>query len=242
MEQGNRREGDHRDRQQAAYSGQSSTADYAAPSNVPYAEGRDRFQGAAGYPGSTGPGISDQGAAQVTAQSPNGAARLVPRGAIELLPNESVALQIGALYLTSKRVILLTPGVVRTAFIRDVDAVGTVTTRASGWSLFFGLLFVLIGIGAAIVSLGRAQLELSYPALYLVEPLIFTGVAALLAVLLLAMYFFWLKRTLFVSVSGRPLINVSVSEWGARKFDALDAFINTFAQIKDTLPPAERQG
>ena len=52
-----------------------------------------------------------------------------------LLPQEEVVTQLGALYLTNKRVILYAPTILRAAFLRDVDAVGTLTERSSGWTL-----------------------------------------------------------------------------------------------------------
>src|SRR5205823_7677396 len=63
--------------------------------------------------------------AATTGITTDGSALLVPRGAVEMLPNESVVFQLGALYLTNKRVILLAPSVLRLAFLRDVDAIGT---------------------------------------------------------------------------------------------------------------------
>jgi hypothetical protein len=159
--------------------------------------------------------------------------RVVPRGAIELLPQESVAFQLGALYLTNKRVILLAPSVVRAAFLRDVDAVGTLTEKATGWSLFFGLLFLGVAAVAAYLGHDRAAYESSFPFLYMVEPLALAGVLALVGLALLVLYFVWIKRTLFVSVSGRPLITVSVSDWNTRKLEGMDGFVNAFFQVKD---------
>ena len=159
--------------------------------------------------------------------------RVVPRGAIELLPEESVAFQLGALYLTNKRVILLAPSVVRAAFLRDVDAVGTLTEKATGWSLFFGLLFLGLAASAAYLGIDRVAYESSFPFLFLLEPLALAGVFALLGLALLVLYFVWIKRTLFVSVSGRPLITVSVSDWNTRKLEGMDGFVNAFFQVKD---------
>ncbi len=163
-----------------------------------------------------------------------GSGRVVPRGALELLPHESVAFQLGALYLTNKRVILLAPSVVRAAFLRDVDAVGTLTERASGWSLFFGLLFLALAGGGMYAWVARGQLESLFPLLYeMIDLRIIAGALAILAVALLVMYIFWVKRTLFVSVKGRPLITVSVSDWNARKLEGMDSFVNAFFQTKD---------
>jgi lipid-A-disaccharide synthase-like uncharacterized protein len=164
-----------------------------------------------------------------------GGARIVPRGAIELLPEESVVFQLGALYLTNKRVILLAPTVVRAAFLRDVDAVGTLTERASGWSLFFGLVFLALSGAGIYFSIAHAQFQDALPLLYQVDPL-YIGIAlGVLGLILLLMYFLWVKRTLFVSVSGRPLITVSVSDWNSRKLEGMDSFVNSYFQVKDTV-------
>jgi hypothetical protein len=170
-----------------------------------------------------------------------GATPVVPRGAVELLPDESVAFQLGALYLTNKRVILLAPSMVRAAFLRDVDAVGTHTERASGWSLFFCI--VLLGLsGAALYAyFDRAGWEDFLPWLYLVDPLVPAALFAVLALLLGLTYFLWIRRTLFVSVSGRPLITVSISEWNSRKLVAVDAFVNAFFQLKNSLHQQGRE-
>jgi hypothetical protein len=165
--------------------------------------------------------------------NPQAGPRVVPRGAIELLPEESVAFQLGALYLTNKRVILLAPSVVRAAFLRDVDAVGTLTEKATGWSLFFGLLFLGLAGAAAYLGIDRAAWEPSFPFLYTVDPYALGGVLAFIALALLVLYFVWVKRTLFVSVSGRPLITVSVSDWNTRKLEGMDGFVNAFFQVKD---------
>ena len=158
---------------------------------------------------------------------------LVPRGAVEMLPNESVVFQLGALYLTNKRVILLAPSVLRTAFLRDVDAIGTLTERASGWSFFFGLLMLAIAGGSIYLSFARLQLEQQLDILYRVDPLIVAAVLGIFAIYLLANYFFWVKRTLFLSVGGRPLITVSITDWNTRKLAGMDSFINAFSQVKD---------
>jgi hypothetical protein len=166
----------------------------------------------------------------------SGSALLVPRGAVEMLPNESVVFQLGALYLTNKRVILLAPSVVRLAFLRDVDAVGTLSERASGWSFFFGL--ILLGLAGAglYFGLARATYEPNFPTLYVINPFIIAGGLALLAIYLLVNYFFWVKRTLFLSVGGRPLITVSITDWNAKKLEGMDQFINIYSQVKDSAP------
>jgi hypothetical protein len=166
----------------------------------------------------------------------SGSALLVPRGAVEMLPNESVVFQLGALYLTNKRVILLAPSVVRLAFLRDVDAVGTLSERASGWSFFFGL--ILLGLAGAglYFGLARANYEVNFPTLYVINPFIIAGGLALLAIYLLVNYFFWVKRTLFLSVGGRPLITVSITDWNAKKLEGMDQFINIYSQVKDSAP------
>ncbi len=158
-----------------------------------------------------------------------------PRGALELLPQESVAFQLGALYLTTKRVILLAPSVIRSAFIRDIDAVGTFTERASGWYLFGSLLMLAgAGLGVFLSLAGPAQgLQPQYPWLYVIDPLWFAALLVAGAVLTLVRYFFHVKRTLFISVRGRPLITVSIADWNTRKLEGMDSFVNAFFQIKD---------
>jgi hypothetical protein len=202
--------------------------------------------GYVGSPGNTGPllhtgplrtGPFDQ---SVLAQAPgqpeaSGTGKQTPRGALELLPQESVAFQLGALYLTTKRVILLAPSVIRSAFIRDIDAVGTFTERASGWFLF-GSLLMLAGVGLSVyLSLARTtqSLELAYPWLYIIDPLYFGLLLLAGALLTLVRYFFHVKRTLFISVRGRPLITVSIADWNTRKLEGMDSFVNAFFQIKD---------
>jgi hypothetical protein len=179
--------------------------------------------------------------ASVTAPAPQAstASLLVPRGAVEMLPNESVVFQLGALYLTNKRVILLAPSVLRTAFLRDVDAIGTLTERASGWSFFFGLLLLGLAGAAVYFSVARTQWEPNLPAVYAIDPRIVAGALAILAIYLLVNYFFWVKRTLFLSVGGRPLITVSVTDWNPRKLEGMDAFVNAYSQVKDAVNASE---
>jgi hypothetical protein len=179
---------------------------------------------------------ADAYAPATSAVATSSSALLVPRGAVEMLPNESVVFQLGALYLTNKRVILLAPSVVRLAFLRDVDAVGTLSERASGWSFFFGL--ILLGLAGAglYFGLARATYEINFPTLYVINPFIVAGALALLAIYLLVNYFFWVKRTLFLSVGGRPLITVSITDWNGKKLEGMDQFINIYSQMKDSSP------
>jgi hypothetical protein len=152
-----------------------------------------------------------------------------------MLPDESVVYQLGALYLTNKRVILLAPSVLRLAFLRDVDAVGTLHERASGWSFFFGLLLLGLSGAALYFGLARNAYEPTFQTLYVINPFIIAAGLALLAIYLLVNYFFWVKRTLFLSVGGRPLITVSITDWNARKLEGMDQFINLYSQVKDGL-------
>jgi len=171
-----------------------------------------------------------------TSSTASASALLVPRGAVEMLPNESVVFQLGALYLTNKRVILLAPSVLRLAFLRDVDAIGTLSERASGWSFFFGLIMLGVAGAAVYFGLARATYEITFPTLYVINPFIVAAGLALLAIYLLVNYFFWVKRTLFLSVGGRPLITVSITDWNARKLEGMDQFINIYSQVKDSSP------
>jgi hypothetical protein len=158
-----------------------------------------------------------------------------PRGALELLPQETVAYQLGALYLTTKRVILLAPSVIRSAFIRDIDAVGTFTERASGWYLFGGVMLLAAAGLSVYLSLARQSLglEVNNRWLYLIDPIFFALLLLAGGVLLLVRYFLHVKRTLFISVRGRPLITVSIADWNTRKLEGMDSFVNAFFQIKD---------
>lgn len=168
---------------------------------------------------------------------PGNTGPLVPRGALELLPGESVAFQLGALYLTTKRVILLAPSVVRSAFVRDIDAVGTFTERASAWVPIFGFLLIALGGGGFYGMLTAQQWRATFPLLVdmgIVLPIVAT-LLALWGLFLLAKYFFWIKRTLFVSVKGRPLITVSIADWNQRKLEGMDSFVNAFFGIKDLM-------
>ena len=150
-----------------------------------------------------------------------------------LLPGEEVITQLGALYLTNKRVILYAPSILRAAFLRDVDAVGTLTERATGWSLFFALLFLGLAAVSAFVMLTQNQVAFSVgSAVQLPMWLLALGFAAVGGVLL-GTYFFWVKKSLFLSVGGRPLIVISLSGWSPKRLEGVDTFVNTFSQAKD---------
>ena len=163
----------------------------------------------------------------------NSTVAAVPKGALDLLPQEEVIQQLGALYLTNKRVILLAPSVIRSAFVRDIDAVGTMTERAPVWQSILG--GVLIGLAAAAVYAGTAResLEPNVGWVYIIDPLITAALLAAAGIFLLARYFLWIKRSLFVSVKGRPLITVSMTDWNASQLAGMDAFVNAFFQVKD---------
>jgi len=223
----------------------ATTIDYGLSNNSPQGGNSYAPVGSVADPLPAQPVRSNNMSVSVTspamASSAVAASRIVPRGAVELLPEESVAFQLGALYLTNKRVILLAPSVVRAAFLRDVDAVGTLTERSSGWTLFFSLLFLGLAAVGVFASLDRKDLESNFPVLYTIEPLFVAIALAVVGVVLLVMYFLWVKRTLFVSVSGRPLITVSVADWTPRKLEGMDGFVNAFFQMKDTLNSSDRQ-
>ncbi len=162
-------------------------------------------------------------------------------GAMVLLSNEEVITQIGALYLTNKRVLLYAPSILRAAFLRDVDAVGTLTERASGWSLFVALFFLGLAVVTAFVMLTQNQVAFSVgSAIQLPMWLLALGLAAVGGVLL-GTYFFWIKKSLFLSVGGRPLIVISLSGWSPKRLEGVDTFVNTFSQAKDAVehPPRE---
>lgn len=169
--------------------------------------------------------------------APGATGLLVPKGAVEMLPNESVVFQLGALYLTNKRVILLAPSVLRTAFLRDIDAIGTLTERASGFSFFIGLALLVIAGALGYVLVAYSELAQQNEFLRNNTNPIYIAIAAIgmgiFAIYLLVNYFFWVKRTLFLSVGGRPLITVSITDWNNRKLAGMDSFINAYSQVKD---------
>jgi hypothetical protein len=156
-----------------------------------------------------------------------------PTGALMLLTGEEVIMQMGALYLTNRRAILYAPTILRAAFLRDIDAVGAVTERSSGWMLLIGLLAAGIAAIAAYIGLTQPNSEIHLGELYSANPLLMAVPLALVAALTLASYFFWVKRSLFLSVGGRPLIVVSLSGWSGKKLEAVDGFVNAFSQAKD---------
>ncbi|HMA34995.1 MAG TPA: hypothetical protein VKY74_11010 [Chloroflexia bacterium] len=156
-----------------------------------------------------------------------------PPGALVLLSDEEVIMQLGALYLTNKRAILYAPTILRAAFLPDIDAVGTVTERSGGWMLILGLLLLVLAAAAAYVGVTQPGGDLQLGDLYRASPLLVAVPLALLGLLTLASYFFWVKRSLFLSVGGRPLIVVSVSGWSPKKLEPVDSFVNAFSQAKD---------
>jgi hypothetical protein len=156
-----------------------------------------------------------------------------PTGALVLLPGEEVIMQLGALYLTNKRAILYAPTILRAAFLRDVDAIGTVTERAGGWMLLFGLLAVALAGGAIYLGVTQPGNDLVLGDLFRANPFVVAVPLALLGLLMLASYFFWVKRSLFLSVGGRPLIVVSISGWSGKKLESVDSFVNAFSQAKE---------
>ena len=177
--------------------------------------------------------------ATLASASPAASGVTTPAGALVLLPNEDVISQLGALYLTNKRAILYAPTILRAAFIRDIDAVGTLTERASGWSLFFALVMLAAAAVAGYIGWQQGQSDSTTAASFPV-PLWLVGVVlAVLGLTLLASYFFYVKKSLFLSVGGRPLIVISLSGWSAKRLESVDAFINAFSQAKDRANAAE---
>ena len=160
------------------------------------------------------------------APSANVSAATPQSGAMVLLPQEEVVNQLGALYLTNKRVILYAPTILRAAFLRDVDAVGTLTERASGFALFFGvLLLALAGVLGYIASTPN-PISAGWP-FFSQSPLWLPPLAiGVLGLILLATYFFWMKKSLFLSVGGRPLIVVSLTGWSTKRLEGVDILIN----------------
>jgi hypothetical protein len=118
--------------------------------------------------------------------------------------------------------------------VRDIDAVGTFTERSSGWLLGFAILLMALAAGLAYASLSPQFINV-LPFLYAVPPWIVAIPLATLSLFFVLRFFFWTKRTLFVSVKGRPLITVSISDWSQKKLDGMDEFVNAFFQIKDLM-------
>ncbi len=207
------------------------------PPRVPSSEGYSGNTGPLNYAGrQTGPlNYAGRQTGPLNYSGPLATGPLVPKGALQLLQQESVAYQLGALYLTNKRVILLAPSVVRSAFVRDIDAVGTLAERASAWNFFFGLLLLALSAALLYAQAQRDALYTTFSLLYLIPPFIPGVVVGLLGLLLMARYFLWRKRSLFVSVKGRPLITVSMADWKSGKLAGMDAFVNAFFEIKDSL-------
>jgi hypothetical protein len=217
----------------------STRASGPLPPRVPSAEGYDRNTGPLNYAGrQTGPlNYAGRQTGPLNYSGPLLATGpLVPKGALQLLQQESVAYQLGALYLTNKRVILLAPSVVRSAFVRDIDAVGTLAERASGWNFFFSLLFLAMSAALIYAQVQKAALVSTFSLLYaFVDPIVPGVLLGLVGLLLMARYFLWRKRSLFVSVKGRPLITVSMADWKPGKLAGMDYFVNAFFEIKDSL-------
>src|SRR5207302_8033045 len=114
----------------------------------------------------------------------------------------------------------------------------TLTERASGFSFFIGLALLAIAGALGYVLVAYSQLSQTNDFLRNNTNPIYVGIAAVglavFAIYLLVNYFFWVKRTLFLSVGGRPLITVSITDWNTRKLAGMDSFINAFSQVKDS--------
>ncbi|MDQ2809509.1 MAG: hypothetical protein M3Z04_21750, partial [Chloroflexota bacterium] len=171
-------------------------------------------------------------AAPVAAPPPTTTAK-PPTGALVLLPGEEVLMQLGALYLTTRRAILYAPTILRATFLRDVDAVGTVTERSGGWMFLIGLISLGAGAAAAYVGLTQPGIAWQLGEFFQASPLLIAIPLIVLGLFTLASYFFWVKRSLFLSVGGRPLIVVSVTGWSAKKLEPVDQFVNAFSAAKD---------
>ncbi len=169
----------------------------------------------------------------VATSVPTVAVKPPPTGALVLLPGEEVLLQLGALYLTTRRAILYAPTILRAAFLHDIDAVGTVTERSGGWMFLIGLVSLGAGAAAAYVGLTQPGITWQLGELLQANPLLIAIPLLALGLFTLAGYFFWVKRSLFLSVGGRPLIVISVTGWNAKKLEPVDQFVNAFSAAKD---------
>ncbi len=169
---------------------------------------------------------------------------LARRGRIELLPNEEIIYHLGALYLTNKRVLLYAPTVLRSAFLRDVDAMGMATERLSSSLFILGLaMMITAGLTGLLIFFDAHQelaatsplkSALDYVRDFLPLPLEWLALAvAILGLFFIVSYFLYVSKSLFVSVHGRPLITVSISGYRPRDLDEIDNFINALAAAKD---------
>ncbi len=191
--------------------------------------------------------VSDEAAQLIPAggdEASDEALPLARRGRIELLPNEEIIYHLGALYLTNKRVLLYAPTVLRSAFLRDVDAMGLATERLSSGVFILGVvMMVAAGLtGTLIFFDARQELAADSPlksALSNVRdvlplPLEWLAIAvAALGLFFIVSYSLYISKSLFVSVHGRPLITVSISGYRPRNLDEVDNFINALAAAKD---------
>ena len=73
------------------------------------------------------------------------------------------------------------------------------------------------------------------PAVYQFPVGLLTLFLAALGIFLLLTYFFWIKKSLFLAVGGRPLIVISLSGWSPKKLEGVDTFVNAFSQAKDNV-------
>ena len=169
---------------------------------------------------------------------------LARRGRIELLPNEEIIYHLGALYLTNKRVLLYAPTVLRSAFLRDVDAMGMATERLSSGVFILGLVMMVVAGLTGLLIFFDAHQELAADSPlksaldnvrdFLPLPLEWLAIAvAALGLFFIVSYFLYVSKSLFVSVHGRPLITVSISGYRPHDLDEIDNFINALAAAKD---------
>ncbi len=178
------------------------------------------------------------------------------QGRIELLPSESVVHQLGAIYLTNKRVLLYAPNLLRTTSLRDVDAVGAAYDRLNGAIFALGLALTILSAlfgglvfferqgdltGSALLDLLQGVRGFFQAVLPLPFLAILLGVAAI-GIFFIVSYFLWLGRSLFISVHGRPLISVSISGYRPKRLEDVDAFINALWLAKDRLENGSNEG
>jgi|GEM_PF-2777247 len=178
------------------------------------------------------------------------------QGRIELLPSESVVHQLGAIYLTNKRVLLYAPNLLRTTSLRDVDGVGAAYDRLNGAIFALGLALTILSAffgglvfferqgdltGSALLDLLQGVRGFFQAVLPLPFLAILVGFAAV-GVFFIVSYFLWLGRSLFISVHGRPLISVSISGYRPKRLEDVDTFINALWLAKDRLENGSNEG
>ena len=132
---------------------------------------------------------------------------------------------MGGLLLTNRRVVFSgssgSEEQISVAMIDDVDSVVASEKIPSIWFIIIGV----VGIVAAIALF--SQRDRTVPGI----------ISLLVGIGCIAVFFLWRERTLTLTVSGSPLINLALSELGDNASQAIDDFINQFFRVKSTTSP-----